>query len=136
MPSTTRLGTDVKWLYDTSVVIALESDDRLDDLPVGEFGVSVVTIGELTVGLHLARAADRGLRIELIAELEHSWNPVPIDVAVMRRYATYVAECRRRDLAVGMADALIAATASVHGYGVVSRDRDFTKFDGLRVALV
>jgi predicted nucleic acid-binding protein len=125
-----------RWLYDTSVVIALETSERIADLPVGEYAVSVITIGELEVGVHLAKVDDLSLRLELIAEIEHSWNPLPVDVRVVRRYASLIAECRRRGVRPSMGDALIAATASVHGMGIVARDHDFLQFKGLEVVIV
>ena len=126
----------MRWILDTSVLIAMESDDDMAPFPVGEHTVSVVTIGELEVGLQLDSADDRSLRIEQIAEVEHSWNPIPVDIRVMRRYASMVASCRRRGVRPGMADAIIAATASVHGLGIVTRDRDFSQFEGIDVVVV
>lgn len=124
------------WLYDTSVIVAMETGEAMGEFPMGDVAVSVMTIGELELGLHLAAASDLSLRIETIADVEHSWNPLPVDLRVMRRYATLVADCRRRGVRAGVADGLIAATASVHGYGVVTRDRDFTRFEGVEVVLV
>jgi predicted nucleic acid-binding protein len=125
-----------RWLYDTSVVVALETSERISELPVGDYAVSVVTIGELQVGVHLASVEDLSLRLELIAEIEHSWNPLPVDVRVARRYASLVADCRRRAVRPRIGDTLIAATASVHGMGVVTRDQDFLQFEGLEVVVV
>jgi predicted nucleic acid-binding protein len=125
-----------RWLYDTSVVVALETSERMAAPPVGEYAVSVVTIGELQVGVHLASVADLSLRLELIAEIEHSWNPLPVDVRVVRRYASLIADCRRRGVRPRIGDTLIAATASVHGMGVVTRDQDFLQFEGLEVVVV
>ncbi len=124
------------WLYDTSVIVAMETGESMDEFPMGDVAVSVMTIGELELGLHRSAAQDLSLRIETIADVEHSWNPLPVDLRVIRRYATLVADCRRRGVRAGVADGIIAATASVHGYGVVTRDRDFTRFEGIEVVLV
>jgi predicted nucleic acid-binding protein len=126
----------VRWILDTSVIIAMEGDDDIAPFPIGEHTVSVVTIGELAVGLHLDAPEDASFRIELIAEIEHTWNPIPVDIRIMRRFATMVASCRRRGIRPGMADAIIAATASVHGLGVVTCDRDFGRFEGIDVVYV
>lgn len=125
-----------RWLYDTSVVVALETGDRIDRLPFGDYSVSVMTIGELEVGVHLASTSDLSRRLELIAEIEHAWDPIPVDIRVMRRYASMVADCRRRGMRPGVADSIIAATASVHGRGVVTRDKGFTRFEGIEVVVV
>jgi predicted nucleic acid-binding protein len=126
----------VRWLYDTSVIIAMERGEPMQSFPIGDYAVSVVTIGELQLGVHLARADVLSIRLEMIAELEHEWSPIPVDLRVMRRFASLVADCRSRDIRPGTTDAIIAATASVHGLGIVTSDRDFSKFSGIEVVRV
>ena len=126
----------MRWLYDTSVIIAMERGEPMQSFPIGDYAVSVVTIGELQLGVHLARADVLSIRLEMIAELEHEWSPIPVDLRVMRRFASLVADCRSRDIRPGTTDAIIAATASVHGLGIVTSDRDFSKFSGIEVVRV
>lgn len=126
----------MRWLYDTSVFIALEDGERLGDLPVGDIAVSVMTLGELQVGLQLAGPEQLPHRLETVGEIEHAWTPIPADIAVMRRFASLVADCRRRGHRPHVADAIIAATASWHRLGIVTRDHDFKRFAGIEVVLV
>ena len=125
-----------RWIIDTSVIIATGGDGDIAPVPSGEHTVSVITIGELEVGLQLGAPVDSAPRLDHVAEIEHSWNPIPVDVRVMRRCATTVAPCRRRGIHPGTADAIIAATASVHGRGIVTRDRDVSQFEGIDVHYV
>lgn len=125
-----------RWLYDTSVFTALEDDRPLKDLPTGEIGVSVITLGELALGLHLLGPERLPHRVETIGEIEHSWSPIPVSAEIVRRFGSMVASARRAGIKPDVADAIIAATASFHGLAVVTQDRDFLKFDGLDVVMV
>jgi predicted nucleic acid-binding protein len=124
------------WLYDTSIFVAMEDGRALGELPVGNVAVSVMTLGELQLGLQLAGRETLPHRLETIAEIEHAWTPLAADMPVVRRFATLVADARRSGFRPHVADAIIAATASWHGLGIVTQDRDFTRFAGLEVVLV
>ncbi len=124
------------YLLDTSVFAAMEDDRPLAPLPVGEAYVSVVTLGELATGLALHGPDKLPHRIETLAEIEHTWTALPIDVGVIRRYASLAAAAKRAGRKAHMADALIAATASFHGMTVVTQDKDFLAFEGVDVVVV
>lgn len=113
-------------LLDTSVFIARESARSLGELPE-RVAVSVVTIGELQLGvLSAGDAARRARRADTLA-LARSADPIPISEAVMVAWARLVADCRQAGVAraVKLTDALIAATAVEHGLPVVTQDEDF-----------
>ena len=113
-------------LVDTSVFIAREKDRPLGALPA-RVVVSVVTIGELQLGvLAAADAGRRALRADTLA-LARTADPVPVSEAIMVTWAQLVAECRSAGIhrAVKLTDALIAATAVEHGLPVVTQDDDF-----------
>lgn len=115
-------------LLDTSVFIARETGRPLGELP-DRVAVSVVTIGELQLGVFNApddRA--RARRADTLA-LARSADPIPISEAVMTSWARLVADCRAAGIhrATKLTDALIAATAVEHGLPVVSQDGDFDK---------
>lgn len=115
-------------LLDTSVFIARESGRPLGDLP-NRSAVSVVTIGELQLGVLAAADADlRARRADTLA-LARSADPIPIGEAVMVAWARIVDDCRRAGVhrMVRLTDALIAATAVEHGLPVVSQDDDFQR---------
>jgi predicted nucleic acid-binding protein len=113
-------------LLDTSIFIAHETGRSLGELP-DQVAVSVVTIGELQLGvLNAADDATRARRADTLA-LARTADPVPISEAVMVTWARLVADCRAAGIqrSVKLADALIAATAIEHGLPVVTQDTDY-----------
>lgn len=100
--------------------------------PLGELpahvAVSVVTIGELQLGVLAAEEAPaRARRADTLA-LARAADPIPVSEAVMVAWARLVVECRRAGIhrTVKLTDALIAATAIAHGLPVVTRDEDYS----------
>ena len=113
-------------LLDTSVFITRESGRAMSPLPE-RVAQSVVTIGELQLGvLNAVDAASRARRADTLA-LARTADPIPISEAVMVTWARLVAACRAAGVhrAVKLTDALIAATAIEHGLPVVTQDEDF-----------
>lgn len=113
-------------LLDTSVFSACESGRLLDDLPE-HVAISVVTIGELQLGVLRANdEATRARRADTLA-LARSADPIPISEAVMGSWARLITDCRAAGIqrAVKLIDALIAATAVEHGLPVVTQDGDY-----------
>ena len=70
----------------------------------------------------LARRADT-------LALAREADPIPVSEAVMSAWARLVVDCRRAGVhrTVRLTDALIAATAVVHGLPVVTQDEDFDR---------
>jgi predicted nucleic acid-binding protein len=115
-------------LLDTSVFIARETRRPLGELP-DHVAVSVVTIGELQLGVLNAPDTDsRARRADTLA-LARSADPIPISEAVMTSWARLVADCRAAGThrMVKLTDALIAATAIEHGLAVVTQDDDYDR---------
>lgn len=116
----------VAGLLDTSVFIARERGRPLGELP--ERGaVSVVTIGELQLGVLNARDDDiRAHRGDTLS-LARSAEPIPISEAVMVSWARIVADCQSLGVhrMVKLTDSLIAATAVEHGLAVITQDSDY-----------
>lgn len=113
-------------LLATSVFIARESRRALGELPE-RVAVSVVTIGELQLGVLSAGDPElRAQRGDTLA-LARSSDPIPISEAVMVAWARLVADCREAGVqrAVKLTDALIAATAVERGLSVITQDQDF-----------
>jgi predicted nucleic acid-binding protein len=115
-------------LLDTSVFIARESGRPLGELP-DRVAVSVVTIGELQLGVLKASDAETRARRADTLSLARSADPIPISEAVMNTWARLVADCQTAGIhrTIKLTDALIAATAIEHGLPVVSQDGDFKK---------
>ena len=123
-------------LLDRSIFIAEETGRTLGDLP-DHVAVSVVTIGELQLGVLSADDdADRARRADTLA-LARTADPIPISEAVMVTWARLVADCRAAGIqrTVKLTDALIAATAVEHGLPVVTQDDDYERIAGAHTAL-
>lgn len=91
--------------------------------------VSAVTLGELQAGIEITREQDVAKASEIEAWLDRvseGWNVLPVDAATFRMCAKLMHR-RSDDL---FEDAMIAATARVHGLRVVTRNvRDFEDFE-------
>lgn len=130
------MSTPGSGLLDTSVFIANESGRSLGELPA-RVAVSVVTLGELQLGvLHAGDADTRARRADTLA-LARTADPIPITEAVMIAWARLVADCRaaRVHRTVKLTDALIAATAIEHGLPVVTQDADYDQIARAHPAL-
>ncbi len=123
-------------LLDTSVFIARETGRALGALPQRS-AISVVTVGELHLGV-LAAADDevRARRADTLS-LARSADPIPISEAVMSAWARIVIDCRGAGIqrTVKLTDALIAATAVEHGLPIVTQDGDFDQIAAVHPAL-
>jgi predicted nucleic acid-binding protein len=130
------LNTPAAGLLDTSIFIAREAGRPLRDLP-DQVAVSVVSIGELQLGvLSAADDRSRARRADTLA-LARAADPIPISEAVMTTWARLVADCRTAGIqrTVKLTDALIAATAVEHGLPVITQDDDYNQMAEAYAAL-
>lgn len=113
-------------LLDTSVFIANETNRPLGSFP-DEVAISVVTIGELELGVLRAESPTTRRRRRTTLELARAFDPLPITEATMSAWATIVSACRTAGVSksVKLMDSLIAATALQHGLAVITQDSDF-----------
>lgn len=125
----------MRGVLDTSVFIADEegralASDRLPD----EAAISVVTLAELELGVHLAASeAVRGVRLRALQATQSTYVALPVDATVASAFAELVATTRREGRRPKVQDAWIAATAIAAGVPVYTQDSDF---DGLPVDVV
>jgi predicted nucleic acid-binding protein len=123
-------------LLDTAVFIAREAGRPLGPLPE-RVAISVVTIGELELGVLAAVDPDVKARRADTLALARQSDPIPVSEAVMTAWARLVVDCRRAGLhrTVRVTDALIAATAVAHGLPVVTQDQDFDQIASAHTSL-
>ena len=124
------------YLLDTNVVSELRKPhpDRgvlkwLDSAPPADLLLPAVVIGELQRGVEKLRRRHPAKALHLeqwLDQLASSYQVVPMDGHVFREWATLI-EGHPERLEV---DAMIAATARIHKFTVVSRNaRDFERLE-------
>jgi len=122
----------IRYLIDTNVLSEMRKPKPhggvfiwLQSLDLGQAFFSAVTFGEIQRGVELTRRQDplKANEIEAwAAHLERASQVLPMDSACFREYARLM-HGRSDTLAE---DAMIAATARVHGLTVATRnERDF-----------
>ena len=124
-----------RYLLDTNVVSELRKSKPhgavvawLGTLGPEQIFLSAVTIGELQAGVELTRRNDAAKAREIetwLAMVEASFAVLPMDSSCFREWARLMAG-KSGEL---MEDAMLAATARVHGLHVATRnERDFRPF--------
>jgi toxin FitB len=134
-PTSLRDVTPQMYLLDTNVVSELRKQRPhggvlawLTSVDDRELHISAVTLGEIQAGVEITREQDQAKAAEIEAwadEVAATWNVLPMDAATFRLWAKLMH--RRSDTLIE--DAMIAATAQVHGLRIVTRNvRDFKEF--------
>lgn len=127
------------YLLDTNVVSELRKPRPhggvlawLASLEDAQLHLSAVTIGEIQAGIELTRDQDAAKAAEIEAWLDQvagAYNVLPMDVATFRAWARLMH--RKSDTLYE--DAMIAATANVHGLTVATRNVADFKALGIEV---
>jgi predicted nucleic acid-binding protein len=126
----------IRALWDTSVFIARESGRRLDrSRSPRQVGVSVVTVGELRLGVLNSEPSDRDLRLSTLTGAL-ALDPVPVDQAVAEAWARLRSALRRDGKRMPVNDSWIAATALALKVPVVTQDADYDGVPDLDVIRV
>ncbi len=122
-------------LLDTSIFIASESGRPLNaDLLPHDTAVSVVTIGELQLGILLA--PDESTRSQRLETLNAAFQlqPTVVDGRVASTWALLRQRLKTAGTRMEVNDSWIAATAMAHGWPVVTQDDGFPDaIEGLTV---
>ena len=116
------------YLLDTNVVSELRKPRPhggvvawLESMDDAQLYLSAVTLGEIQAGIELTREQDPGRAEEIEAWLElvaGAYNVLPMDAATFRAWARLM----HRKSNTLYEDAMIAATAKVHGLTVATRN--------------
>lgn len=123
------------YLLDTNVVSELRKPrpsskvvEWLRGIEDSDLNLSAVTIGEMQAGIEMTRAQDPLKAQELEAwvdQVANSYNVLSMDAPSFRCWAKLL----HRQSNTVSEDAMIAATALMHGLTVVTRNiRDFSRF--------
>ena len=98
----------------------------LDEVDEDRTHLSVITLGDLRKGVERLADGRRRERLEqwLTSELPDRFGErvLPVDAPVAGEWGRLLAHAEKAGTAVGAIDALIAATAKVHGLQVVTRN--------------
>ncbi len=118
------------YLLDTNVVSELRKRkphqgvvEWIQHAPEESLFLSIVSVGEIQAGIEITREQDPQKADEIeawLAEVAQTYNSVPADVPIFRRWARLIHRRPNHHLE----DALIAATALVRSMTVVTRNVD------------
>jgi predicted nucleic acid-binding protein len=119
---------------DTSVLIGLEAA-RVDAARFAEyeFGVSVITLGELRLGVLQASGPEAAARRLSTYQLAQRFEPLTIDEAVSEAWALLVSRLRAAGRRAPVNDSWIAATALAHNIPILTQDSDYDAMTNVAV---
>jgi predicted nucleic acid-binding protein len=123
-------------IADTPLFVALEQKRALAGTPPLRVAVSVVTIGELRLGV--LAATDGPARARFLESLTRAeaLEPLPIDSKVAHAWATLSLALRDQGRRIRLNDSWIAATAIAHHLPIVAQDDNYDGVPGLQVIRV
>ncbi|WP_378742779.1 type II toxin-antitoxin system VapC family toxin [Nocardia brasiliensis] len=121
-------------LADTSVFIGLEAQ-RFDPALIEgyEWGVSVITLGELRLGVLHATDPESAARRLSTYQLAQRFQPLEVDETVAEHWALLVSRLRAAGRKVPINDSWIAATAMAYNIPIVTQDGDYAAMTDLRI---
>jgi predicted nucleic acid-binding protein len=123
-------------LADTSLFVTVEQERPLSGPPPKRVAVSVITVGELRLGVLAADSGPiRARRLETLSAAE-ALDPLPIDAQVAHAWAALRLALRDAGKRMPINDSWIAAAAIANGMPVASQDDDYDDVPGLEVLRV
>jgi predicted nucleic acid-binding protein len=124
-------------LADTSVFVGLEAARIDPDRFAGyEWGVSVITLGELRLGVLQARDPEKAARRLSTYQLAQRFDPLAINEVVSEAWALLVSRLRAANRRVPINDSWIAATALAHNIPIVTQDSDYDAMPDVEVLAI
>jgi predicted nucleic acid-binding protein len=124
-------------LADTSIFSGLQAD-RFDGVQLSGFlwGISVVTLGELRLGVLRAADPESAARRLSTYQLAQQFDALPINEQVSDAWALLVSRLRAAGQRVPINGSWIAATAMAHSIPIVTEDADYDAMPGVEVIRV
>lgn len=126
----------MKYLLDTNICIylikkrPLEVLERFKSVPLGELGISTITLAELQYGV--AKSAAPAKNGEALSRFLTPFAIVDFDADAAIWYGRVRARLASAGTPIGSMDMLIAAHALAHRYILVSNNtREFERVEGL-----
>ena len=110
---------------------------RVSVLRANDAYLSVLTIGEITKGIHLLNESKkrRDLHSKLtFLETEYQQHILPIDVEIIKLWGEMLALSQKKGKSIPVSDGLIAATAKHHGLHIMTRN--VSDFEGTGTMLI
>ena len=98
--------------------------------------ISVITVHEYLLGVHLAYAGSRDIedQLEKARRAMTAFQIIPLTTEIVEESSKVQAHMQTRGLTAGINDLYIASTALTLKLALVTRnDQDFKRFPGLRV---
>lgn len=124
-------------LADTSVFIGMEAARLgVDQFAEYEWGVSVITLGELRLVVLQASGPEAAARRLSTYQLAQRFEPLGIDEQVSDTWALLVSRLRTANLQASINDSWIAATAIAHNIPLVTQDSDYSTMPDLEVIAI
>jgi predicted nucleic acid-binding protein len=126
----------LKYLLDTCVLSELGRptpnpavEACLEGLNDFQMFISVISIGEISKGIHLLEPGKKRLGFERWfdeLELEYKGRVLPVTENIARIWGELLANAKRQGIGLPVVDGLIAATAIEHGMHLLTRNvQDF-----------
>jgi len=126
-------------IIDSDIFITMEKEGVTPDFnPFREYGeafISAITVSELLVGVHRASGESRRMKRAAFVEfvLNH-FSALPFTDATARVHAEIFADLQRKGRMIGSHDLIIASTALLHDFSVLTHNRkEFERVPGLTV---
>lgn len=108
--------------------------DKLTAATPGSVFLCSLVVGELLYGAYHGGAAHQAKNLALIVSLRQQFPSVPFDDRAAEEYGKARAHLASVGSMIGPNDLIIAATALVHGYILVTHNtREFGRVPGLRL---
>ena len=127
----------MKYLLDTNICVywlkgAMGIDKKISAVDIDDIFVSAITIAELLYGAYNSANVDKNL--SKVKEFEEAINTIELNRSCMAAYAQIKAKLRAEGKIIDDFDILIAATAIVNNYILVTNNtKHFERIQGLTI---